>query len=332
MYWVSIGLVQTQPQTSNCSQTSQKLTLWLFLWLKVPPRLIESETSASAISVNEFDSLRLFCKVASEPQSMLSWRREDSNKSLEQDEQVELRFRHELERGQLQLVSIDSSELIIERVSREHAGAYLVSYQSDRKRSQTDLRRSQLTFASDCLLPVPFLFLCVLQCIASNGVQPGVSKRISVTVEKCRSSADSNAPIEPCDSPQQQQQQPTVRSDPTEPTLKRPTAASNSAQVSQSAQSHWLRPAQLHPSSAPSRNGSATRLAAGARKTTGSVSHQQTDWKRTTNLSPAANERRRSGEFRPFRSFRVGRSLVSDATERLAEVLRNECSRPMQSN
>lgn len=91
----------------------------------MPPKIVEQETSDSLVQVDEFDQLVLRCKVLSEPQSQLMWKREDG-RSLDGLEQ---RFKHEIKRTQTnQIMSIDSSELVISSVSRNLSGAYLVSY------------------------------------------------------------------------------------------------------------------------------------------------------------------------------------------------------------
>lgn len=89
----------------------------------MPPKIVEAETSAGQVVANETDALRLRCKVTGEPQSQVSWRREDGNTI----DGLEQRFRHQLERRPNQMVSIDSSELIFDSIRREQAGAYLVS-------------------------------------------------------------------------------------------------------------------------------------------------------------------------------------------------------------
>lgn len=89
---------------------------------------MDSETSPSLIRVNEFDSFSLKCKVVSEPQAQLVWKREDRRElDLALIEQL---FKHEFERsksgGQI-LSSIDSSELLFNSIGRNQSGAYLVS-------------------------------------------------------------------------------------------------------------------------------------------------------------------------------------------------------------
>lgn len=102
--------------------------------------------------VNEFDQVKLTCKVRSEPnQSQISWRRED----LRPIEGLEQRFKHQFKRlpsirmfeenansnedenkndqnnnnsSETILASIDSSDLIIDAIRRDQAGAYLVSF------------------------------------------------------------------------------------------------------------------------------------------------------------------------------------------------------------
>jgi len=164
--------------------------------------------------VNEFDSISLRCKVKSEPnKSQITWRREDGA-SLDGLEQ---RFQHQYDRasvvaeqnGQLaqksnvSVASIDSSELIISTIRRQQAGPYLVSI--------LPLQFSCGLFAlseSDQTInghqfPCPFhlmlsSFCPSPQCIASNGVHPGISQRIVVTVTNCRQSAEVDSLREPC--------------------------------------------------------------------------------------------------------------------------------------
>lgn len=90
----------------------------------MPPKISESESSPSFIQVNEFDELVLRCKVTSEPQSMISWKRED-NQPIDWAEQ---RFFHKIERKPSnRLISHDSVELRSNSTRRHWAGAYLVS-------------------------------------------------------------------------------------------------------------------------------------------------------------------------------------------------------------
>lgn len=90
----------------------------------VPPRLVEEETSPSLVSANEYEPLRLACKVAGEPQAQITWRREDGGPL----EGLEQRFKHQLDRSQAhRLISLDLSELLFGSIRREQAGAYLVS-------------------------------------------------------------------------------------------------------------------------------------------------------------------------------------------------------------
>ena len=93
------------------------------------PKIIEAETSPGQVTVNEHEPLRLRCKVASEPQAQISWRREDGR----QLENLEQQFRHQLVRLPNQVSSLDSSELLFDSVGREQAGAYLVSPLSSRR-------------------------------------------------------------------------------------------------------------------------------------------------------------------------------------------------------
>lgn len=90
---------------------------------KVPPKIVEQETSPSLVTAAELEPLKLRCKVASEPQSQISWRREDGRPL----DGLEQRFRHQLERRASQMISIDSGELIFGAVRRDQSGAYLVS-------------------------------------------------------------------------------------------------------------------------------------------------------------------------------------------------------------
>lgn len=90
----------------------------------VPPRIVEQETTESRIQVDEFGNLTLNCKVISEPQSQLMWRREDGGNL----DGLEQRFSHKVERkSRGRIKSIDSSELIFNPVQRFHAASYLVS-------------------------------------------------------------------------------------------------------------------------------------------------------------------------------------------------------------
>ena len=131
------------------------------------------------VSANEFEPLRLHCKVFAESQAQISWRREDG-KSLDGAEQ---RFRHQLERRPEQLLSVDSAELVFDSVRREQAGAYLVSVAANSAPPNSSTRDETNEKAP--------------QCIASNGVLPGVSQRISVQVERCRAPGDLQL-VEPC--------------------------------------------------------------------------------------------------------------------------------------
>lgn len=113
--------------------------------LAVPPKIIEAETSASLVQANEFEQLSLRCKVVSEPQSQLMWKREDG-RSLDGLEQ---RFRHEIERRPGQVVSIDSSELVFSPITRQNAGAYLVSTDSYLVDCPPSTNNRRLTFIDD---------------------------------------------------------------------------------------------------------------------------------------------------------------------------------------
>lgn len=74
----------------------------------------------------------LRCKVTSEPQAQLMWKREDG-RSLDETLDVEQQFRHETKRDKAkmssrsQIISIDSSKLIFSPFRRHHSAAYLVS-------------------------------------------------------------------------------------------------------------------------------------------------------------------------------------------------------------
>lgn len=127
-----------------------------------PPKIIELDTSPSLVHANEFEPLKLRCKVIGEPQSQLMWKREDGQPLQAGAEQ---RFMHQIERRPSQIVSLDSSELSFEpHFTRDQAGVY--------------------------------------HCIASNGIQPGVSRRINVVAAKCRAlAADPSSASEPCDQP-----------------------------------------------------------------------------------------------------------------------------------
>lgn len=103
----------------------------------VPPKIVENETSPNLVQVDEFGQLRLHCKVISEPQSQILWRREDG-KSLDGLEQ---RFRHHIDRRPHQVVSIDSGELLFNAIRRDQAGAYLVSQHSKRTNNILALSR-----------------------------------------------------------------------------------------------------------------------------------------------------------------------------------------------
>lgn len=141
------------------------------------------------VQVDEFSPLVLRCKVLGEPQSQLMWKREDG-KNLEN---VEQHFKHEIKRSQTsnQIMSIDSSELIFDSLARNQSGAYLVRYNHLSHLSGYLSQSRQLTWAINQYC---------YKCIASNGVQPGVSQRINVGVLNCRSpnSAPTEARSEPC--------------------------------------------------------------------------------------------------------------------------------------
>lgn len=117
------------------------------------------------------------------------WKREDG-KSLDGLEQ---RFKHEIKRAQAnQIMSIDSSELVINSVSRNHSGAYLVSCLA-----------WQLAPDAEPTRPLIAKPGTKHQCIASNGVQPGVSQRVSVALANCRrpdAGSPGRARMEPCGS------------------------------------------------------------------------------------------------------------------------------------
>lgn len=89
----------------------------------MPPKIIERETSDSLVQVNEFERLVLRCKVVGEPQSQLMWKREDG-KTVDASEQ---RYRHEISNQTNHIMSVDSSELVFNALSRNQSGAYLVS-------------------------------------------------------------------------------------------------------------------------------------------------------------------------------------------------------------
>jgi hypothetical protein len=89
----------------------------------VPPKIVDNETSPNLVQADEYSQLQLQCKVTSELQSQISWRREDG-KSIDGLEQ---RFRHHIDRRPHQVVSIDSGELLFSAIRRDQAGAYLVS-------------------------------------------------------------------------------------------------------------------------------------------------------------------------------------------------------------
>lgn len=102
----------------------------------MPPKIVEIETSPSLVQANEFEDLVLRCKVISEPQAQLMWKREDGQSLDETD--LEQKFKHETKRQKAivktssnlkytQIISIDSSELIFKPFKRHNAAAYLVS-------------------------------------------------------------------------------------------------------------------------------------------------------------------------------------------------------------
>lgn len=183
----------------------------------VPPKLVDQETSANLVSANEFEPLKLSCKVRSQPnQAQITWRREDGQPI----DGLEQRFRHQLERlGGGLVASLDSAELLIERVERGQAGAYLVSRRASFAPPQGDHLFSLRLHTNRCqLCPIAHLLLLFArgQCIASNGVQPGVSQRILVTVHNCRQSEHWPPGSESCE-PNPAGQQSESASSPTSP-------------------------------------------------------------------------------------------------------------------
>lgn len=94
------------------------------------------------MQANEFEDLVLRCKVTSEPQAQLMWKREDGQSLDEMD--VEQKFKHETKRENAiiktttlksysRIISIDSSELVFKPFRRHHAAAYLVSINGSAK-------------------------------------------------------------------------------------------------------------------------------------------------------------------------------------------------------
>lgn len=144
------------------------------------------------------------------------------------------------------------------------------------------------------------------QCIASNGVQPGVSKRISIAVDRCRASSDADAPREPCESPHWPDEQ---------------HAAHTSTEQPQRAPATIMAPARQSAASASdAQSGGQSQVARQSAPVAGSgrrpagwrqndlAAHQSLDRRRTG--SALNDNRRRSGELqrsleRPFGAIRA---------------------------
>ncbi|XP_046631459.1 lachesin-like isoform X2 [Daphnia pulicaria] len=116
----------------------------------VPPSVIDEDSSPSQLSVRENVRVSLLCRGRGVPAPRVNWKREDGRPLIEGKT-----GNHQMEnssgvtkRGDLPsrlVVAQDGEELIFSKISRTDSGAYL--------------------------------------CIASNGVPPSVSKRITLDVE-----------------------------------------------------------------------------------------------------------------------------------------------------
>ncbi|KAI9552050.1 hypothetical protein GHT06_022387 [Daphnia sinensis] len=113
----------------------------------VPPSVIDEDSSPSQLSVRENVRISLLCRGRGVPSPRVNWKREDGRSLIEGktvNHQTETGSKRGDPAGRL-IIAQDGEELIFSKISRTDSGAYL--------------------------------------CIASNGVPPSVSKRITLDVE-----------------------------------------------------------------------------------------------------------------------------------------------------
>lgn len=114
----------------------------------VPPSVIDEDSSPSQLSVRENVRISLLCRGRGVPSPRVNWKREDGRPLIEGKTVNHQTETGSTKRGDLagrMIIAQDGEEMIFSKISRTDSGAYL--------------------------------------CIASNGVPPSVSKRITLDVE-----------------------------------------------------------------------------------------------------------------------------------------------------